>query len=68
MQHIEHEMYSKEHVTEHRLLLELVLEIKSLESSDSEQHNEEVREARRRRAGQGSQDKTHTRRGSWQVP
>ena len=36
-----------------------ILEFKSLESSDSEQHNGEVRETRRRWAGQGSQDKRH---------
>ena len=49
-------MNSKEHVTTHKLLLEWIHEFKSLESSDSEQHNEEVRETKRRRAGQGSQE------------
>ena len=58
-----HEMKSKEHVTTHRLLLERIHEFKSLEFSDSEQHNEEVRETKRGRAGHGNQEKnTHPKR------
>ena len=57
-----HEMNSKEHVTTHRLLLEWIHEFKSLESSDSEQHNKEVRETKRGRASQGNQEKTHPKR------
>ena len=58
-----HEMNSKEHITTHRLWLERIHEFKSLESSDSEQHNEEVRETKRGRADQGNQEKkTHPKR------
>ena len=35
-----HERDMKKHATKHRLLLEQIHEFKSLESSDSEQHNE----------------------------
>ena len=56
-------MNTKDHVTEYRLLLESIHEFKSLQSSDSEQHNEEFREARRGQAGQGGQDgDTHQER------
>ena len=59
VQYIGHERDIKEQVRKHRLLLEYILEFKSLESSDSEQHNGEVRETRRGRAGQARQDKRH---------
>ena len=59
LQYIGHERDIQEQVRKHRLLLEKILEFKSLESSDSEQQNVEVRETKRRRAGQGSQDKRH---------
>ena len=44
-------------------------QIRISESSDSEQHNEANREAKREHTGQGNQEeKTNTRRGSWQIP
>ena len=43
--------------TEHKLLLEFIHEFKSLESSDTKQHNGENRETRRGQASQGGQDK-----------
>ena len=48
--------------TEHRLLLELIHGFKSLESSDSEQHNGENRETRRGQASQGGQDENAHRK------
>ena len=63
LQYIGHERNMKKHVTKHRLLLESIHELKSLESSNSEQHNGNFRETRRGQAGQESQDKdTHRER------
>ena len=60
----------EKHLTTHRLLLAWIHKFRSLESSDSEQHNE-VRETKRvanRPRKPGQKTTTNTWRRSWQVP